>query len=335
MRPLSYVVAPSAAAVLLLLASGTAFADDGFTIKDPRITESSGLAASRVHPGIYWTHNDSDDGAFVYAVDSRSGETVATLTMRGIGSPRDVEGISIGPDGNLYVGDIGDNLDGSWSHVWIYRFPEPEQLRDATVDATQFTVKYADGPRNAEALMVHPKTGRVYIASKNEDGGGLYEGPARLSAGGANVFRRVGEVPWVTDGAFSPDGKELVLRSYFSARAYVWKADGRLGADRSVSAPFQGQAESVTYTADGTAMMFGSEGDGSDVQRVEVKGRPGGGEGSGAKSPPSGGGSGDEGEEGDGGGETGGGDGKVTLGFVVVGGVIVAFLGLKRLMRRS
>ncbi|MFD5101911.1 WD40 repeat domain-containing protein [Streptomyces albidochromogenes] len=328
MRPFSYVVAPSAAAVLLLLAcAGTAVADDGFTIKDPRITESSGLAASRLHPGVYWTHNDSDDGAFVYAVDSRSGETVATLTLRGIGSPRDVEGISVGPDGNVYVGDIGDNLDGSWSHVWIYRFPEPKQLVNATVDATQFTVKYADGPRNAEALMVHPKTGRVYIASKNEDGGGLYEGPARLSAGGTNVFRRVGEVPWVTDGAFSPDGKELVLRSYFSARAYEWKGDGRLGADRAVSAPFQGQAESVTYTADGTAMLFGSEGVGSDVQRVAVERRgDGGGNG---KSPSSGG------ESGKGSGDAGGGDGKVTLGLVVLGGLLAAYLGLKRLMRRS
>ncbi|OEJ26352.1 hypothetical protein AR457_19750 [Streptomyces agglomeratus] len=336
MRSLSYAVAPCAAAVLLLLSSGTAVADDGFTIKDARITESSGLAASRLHPGIYWTHNDSDDGAFVYAVDSRSGETVATLTLRGVGAPRDVEGISIGPDGNVYVGDIGDNLDGSWSHVWVYRFPEPKQLGNATVDATQFTVKYADGPRNAEALMVHPKTGRVYIASKNEDGGGLYEGPARLSAGGTNVFRRMGEVPWVTDGAFSPDGKELVLRSYFSARAYEWKADGRLGADRAVRAPFQGQAESVTYTADGTAMMFGSEGVGSDVQRVAVEGRKGGGESSGSKSPSSGGGSADSGKgEGGAGGDAAGGDGKVTLGLVVLGGVVVAFLGLKRLRRRA
>ncbi len=220
MRSLSYAAAPVVAAALLLGAAGTAVADDGFTIKDPRITESSGLAASRVHPGVYWTHNDSDDGAFVYAVDSRSGETVATLTLRGVGAPRDVEAISIGADGNIYVGDIGDNLGGTWDHVWIYRFPEPRKLGDATVDATQFTVEYADGARDAEALMVHPRTGRVYIASKNEDGGGLYEGPARLSAGGTNVFRRVGEVPWVTDGAFSPDGKELVLRSYLSARAY-------------------------------------------------------------------------------------------------------------------
>ncbi|WP_405899183.1 esterase-like activity of phytase family protein [Streptomyces sp. NBC_00727] len=263
------------AAVLLALAAAPALAADdgadrGFTIEDPRITESSGLAASRAHPGIYWTHNDSDDGPYVFAVDSRTGKTVARITMKGVGQPRDVEAISIGPDGDIYVGDIGDNLNGSWDHVWIYRFPEPKVLKDATVRATQFDVKYADGPRNAEALMVHPRTGRVYIASKNEDGGGLYEGPAKLTTGGDNVFRRVGEVPWVTDGAFSPDGKELVLRSYFSARGYAF-ANGRLGKDYDVESPLLPQSESVTYTADGSALMYGSEGEQSSVVRVDLK----------------------------------------------------------------
>lgn len=198
-----------AAAVVLTGSPAAAAAAPGasdFTIQDPRIKESSGLAASRVHPGVYWTHNDSDDGPYVYAVDSATGRTVARVTLTGIGRPRDVEAISLGPDGQLYVADIGDNRDGTWDHVWIYRFPEPRELGDATVKAEQFTVRYADGPRNAEALMVHPVTGRVYIASKNERTGGLYEGPERLSADGTNVFRRIADVPWVTDGAFSPDG---------------------------------------------------------------------------------------------------------------------------------
>ncbi|MCX4970134.1 esterase-like activity of phytase family protein [Streptomyces sp. NBC_00654] len=326
----SYLTAFGAATLLLFPGAALAVADDGgadrsFTIEDPRITESSGLAASPTHPGIYWTHNDSDDGPYIYAVDSRTGKTVATITMRGVGEPRDVEAISIGPDGNVYVGDIGDNLNGTWDHVWIYRFPEPKQLRDATVTATQFDVTYADGARNAEAMMVHPKTGRVYIASKNEDGGGLYEGPAKLSTGGTNVFRRVGEVPWVTDGAFSPDGTELVLRSYFSARAYAFEG-GRLGDDRAVSAPFQGQAESVTYTADGSALMFGSEGRRSDVERVEVPGGSGGktsGGGSGSAGRGSGGGGGDSADD-------GGEKGSMTLGAVVIAGVAVIWFALRR-----
>lgn len=338
------VLLAAGAAVTVALAP-TASADDGspdqsFTIKDPRITESSGLAASRIHRGIYWTHNDSNDGPYVYAVDSRTGETVATVTMKGVGSPRDVEAISIGPDGDIYVGDIGDNLGGKWDHVWIYRFPEPKQLRNETVRATQFTVKYADGPRNAESMMVDPKTGRVYIASKNEDGGGLYAGPTHLTTARTNIFRRIGDVPWVTDGAFSPDGQQLVLRSYFSARGYDWK-DGELGEEHSVSAPFQAQAESVTFTADGSALMFGSEGEDSGVRRVDVErkeqpGRndpdqkPGKGDNSGAASgtSPSAGSA-------DGAGADDASDSRTTLGAVVLAGVAALFFGFKRLRRKE
>ncbi|MGW2276582.1 WD40 repeat domain-containing protein [Streptomyces sp. NPDC001770] len=324
------------AALLLLAGTVPARADGGadqtFTIEDPRITESSGLAASHIHPGVYWTHNDSDDGPYLYAVDSRTGETVATVTMTGVGQPRDVEAISLGPDGNLYVGDIGDNLNGTWDHVWIYRLPEPKVLKDVTVRATQFDVVYADGARDAEALMVHPKTGRVWIASKNQAGGGLYEGPEHLSTSGNNVFRRVAEVPWVTDGAFSPDGTRLVLRGYLGADAYTFD-NGRLGDERGVGAGFQGQAESVTYTADGTALMLGSEGERSEVRRLEVKGTNaaqatpepsasgGGAASSGAASSASAGGKG-SGRDG-GGSDAGGGGGAFGKGRALLGGLVV------------
>ncbi|GAB2834675.1 WD40 repeat domain-containing protein [Streptomyces daliensis] len=251
--------------------------DDGkpssFTIKDPRITESSGLAASRAHKGVYWTHNDSDDGPYVYGVDSRTGKTVATVTMSGV-DPRDVEAISVGPDGSVYVGDIGDNLNGTWPEVWIYRFPEPEKLGDTTVTPTRYTVRYADGPRDAESLMVHPKTGRVYIASKNDkEKGGIYEGPAELSASGVNTFRRIARTEiWATDGAFSPDGTRLMLRSYFGGGMYAWRDGKPKALDSMVSVPMQGQGESVTFTPDGRYLMYGSEGENSTVEPEELDG---------------------------------------------------------------
>ncbi|MEU7567419.1 WD40 repeat domain-containing protein [Streptomyces fradiae] len=328
--PAAAVSAESAASAVS--GASAASEDDGFTLTDPRITESSGLAASRAHPGVYWTHNDQDEPR-VFAVDGRTGETVATVTLRGVGKPRDMEAISVGPDGYVYVGDIGDNLDGSWSHVWIYRFREPERLRDTTVDATQYTVRYEDGPRDAEALMVHPRTGRAYIASKNEEGGGLYEGPATLSAKGVNVFRRVGEVPWVTDGAFSPDGTRLVLRGYFSARGYAWK-DGRLGADERVRAPILGQSESVTYTVDGTALLFGTEGARSRVARVPVEGT-GAAPSPDAPGGPSG--TGGTGAAGTGGGQAQGdgapGGSAYTVGLLALGAALL--LGLRRLRGRG
>ncbi|MFF2653985.1 WD40 repeat domain-containing protein [Streptomyces sp. NPDC058045] len=296
---------------------------DGFTITDPRIAESSGLAASRLHPGVYWTHNDSGDGPYLYAVDSRTGKTVARVTMKGVGAPRDVEAISLGPDGDLYVGDIGDNLDGSWDHVWIYRLPEPEKLHDQVVRATQYTVKYADGPRNAEALMVHPKTGRVYIADKKEDGGHLYEGPAKLSTGGVNVFRRVAATElWVTDGAFSPDGKRLALRGYFGGILFDWRKNRPVRHGR-LRVPLQGQGESVTFTPDGKHLMYGSEGRNSEVVPGPVPGE-GGGSGKGGGGADAGGDAGPP--------LPGGGFGK---GALVVVAVLAALWGLKRLLRKA
>lgn len=249
--------------------------DGGFTLKDPRITESSGLAASRQHPGIYWTHNDSDDGPYLYAVDSASGETVARITLSGIGAPRDVEAISIGPGNRIFVGDIGDNLGGSWPHVWIYELPEPKELEDRTVRATQYVVTYSDGARDAESMVVHPKTGRVYLIDKNEDGGHLYEGPAELSASGTNVFRRTVPIDlWATDAALSPDGEHLAVRGYLGGIHYAWN-DGAPQRKGRLSVPLQGQGESVTFSADGTRLLYGTEGTESPVEAREAPGAKG------------------------------------------------------------
>ncbi|MFS8199395.1 WD40 repeat domain-containing protein [Streptomyces sp. CWNU-52B] len=325
----SFVLLAGALLAGVLAAPAVAAADDdgsegsdGFTLEDPRITESSGLAASRAHPGIYWTHNDSDDGAFLYAVDSRSGKTVATVTMSGVGRPRDVEAISIGPDGHLYVGDIGDNLGGKWDHVWIYELPEPKELKDQTVRATQYDVKYADGARDAEALMVHPKTGRVYIISKNEEGGGLYEGPAELSASGTNTFERTADIDlWATDAAFSPDGKQLAVRGYFNGLAYEWN-NGKPKRQGRLSVPLQGQGESVTYTPDGSTLLYGSEGAGSSV---EPRDAPGEGGGDGKSS--SGSGSSADGDDGS--------TGDFKMGAVALVVALAVVYGLKRLFRRG
>ncbi|WSQ10022.1 WD40 repeat domain-containing protein [Streptomyces sp. NBC_01231] len=321
-RSLAFLAAGFLVGVLAVPASA-ADGDEGFTMSDPRITESSGLAASRQHPGVYWTHNDSDDGPYLYAVDSSTGKTVATITLTGVGTPRDVEAISIGPDNQIYVGDIGDNLGGGWSYVWIYQLSEPKQLKNQTIRATQYVVKYSDGARDAESLVVDPRTGRPYIIDKKEDGGHLYEGPAKLSASGTNIFKPIAAVDlWATDAALSPDGKQLAVRGYLGGIWYDWNG-GKIKRKGRLSVPLQGQGESVSYSADGTRLMYGSEGTDSPVEARDAPGD------SGAKSPS---GSGSSGES-DGGGN-GGTSGNVKVGAIAVVAVVALF-GFRRLFRRS
>lgn len=251
-----------------------------FTITDPRITESSGLAASTAHPGIVYTHNDSGGVPKIYALGP-DGRVRAVLTLGGA-TARDWEAMALGKDERgrpaIYMGDIGDNLGGAWPYVTVYRIPEPAQVRSQTIRATAFKIKYADGPRNAETLMVNPRTNRLYIASKLF-GGAIYEAPEHLRTSGYNVMHKIGKAPAIaTDGAFAPDGGTCVIRTYFGARMYAVTPDGRPGKSLgSVSLPFQPQGESITYTADGKYFLAGSEGVKQPVYKVPVPGADKGG----------------------------------------------------------
>jgi hypothetical protein len=237
-------------------------------IGDPRVVESSGLAASRRHAGVLWTHNDSGDAARLFAI-GRDGRVLATLRLAGV-QARDWEALAVGRDDRgqpaLFVGDVGDNL-GAWPSVTVYRVAEPARLRDATVRAQRYQLRYPDGPRDAEALLVDPRSNRLYLASKDEAGGSLYQAPAALRGDRVNLLRRVRRVPaLVTDGAFSLDGRLLVLRDYGAALLYA--ASGRRLA--TVPLPLQPQGESIAFSADGGRLLAGSEGAGSEVWRVPL-----------------------------------------------------------------
>ena len=271
MRP--RLAAVLAAALLLGLGVGASAqeaegAEVAVRLEDPRILESSGLALSRRHEAVLWTHNDSDDGPRLYAVGS-GGRTLATLTLGGAAA-RDWEGMAAGRDDRgrpaLFVGDIGDN-NGVWPEIAVYRVTEPATLRDATAPAVRYRLRYADGPHDAEALLVDPRSNRLYVASKDAAGGSLYRAPARLRSDQVNVLRRVARVPpVVTDGAFAPDGRAFVLRDYQAA--YVYTAAGR--RVDAFELPLQFQGESITVTADGRSVLAGSEGPDSEVWRVPL-----------------------------------------------------------------
>ena len=61
----------------------------------PRLRESSGVAASRAHAGVLWTHNDSGDGPYLYATDLR-GHDRGFLLVPGA-EATDWEDMGLGP----------------------------------------------------------------------------------------------------------------------------------------------------------------------------------------------------------------------------------------------
>ena len=265
------------------------------TIREKAISESSGLVASRQHADAYWTHNDSGDGPYIYSINSR-GESLGIFRVNGA-QARDWEDISIGPGPKLdksylYIGDIGDNNDGRASVV-IYRVEEPE-LTSATRTLTKakpgttepaeaIRLQYPDGAHDAEALLVHPFSGHLYIVIKRliaePD---VYEAAPPFTAGKTIAMTRVGSVHVpslfggvITGGGVSPDGRRVALCDYFQGYELVLPAGSNnfndIWKQRMIGFDLgkRKQGESIAYRSDGKALLATSEGRQSPLIQVE------------------------------------------------------------------
>lgn len=219
-----------------------------FRFTDPRIRESSGLVSSSIVDGVVFTHNDSGDEARFFAVGS-DGRTLATYVLPKV-QARDWEDIARGPDeqgrSSLWIGDIGDNNAVRENGILVHRVREPRPGNDKTVSTeapTSFRLRYPDGPRDAETLLVHPRTARLYVVTKPLAGQPrVYAAPPRLDGTAPNVLELVASVTprrtgtqggpdigslaqtLVTAGDVSPDGSRVAVRTYTDL--YEWNVPG-------------------------------------------------------------------------------------------------------------
>lgn len=239
--------------------SGSTGPDVVFRFEDVAIVESSGLV---VQDGLFLTTNDSGDSGRVFAVDPASGRTVGVT--RWADEPVDVEALAPAGPGEVWVGDIGDNP-GARTTIEVVRVPVGTGERDA--GPTAYSLTYPGGARDAETLLAHPVSGRLYVASKNVFGGALYAAPPRLDGSAPSRMTRLGPVlPIATDGAFFPDGRHLVLRDY--GRAVVYTFPG-LEAVGEVDLPEQQQGEGIAVDGEGRVFVS-SEGRRAPVLEVAL-----------------------------------------------------------------
>jgi len=232
-----------------------------FTLADPAIEESSGLVID-AGSGLFVTVNDSGDSGRVFTVDPATGSTVGTT--RWDQRPRDVEALAPAGPGEVWVADIGDN-DAERDVVSVRRVPVGRGDLDASGTAS-YDLVYPSGARDAETLMVDPD-GRLVIVTKGLLGGEVLRTEGPLDADRPNAMSRIGvAVPIATDGAFFPDGRHLIVRSYGTAVVYAYPSLDEVG---SFSLPDQEQGEGIAVDATGTVFVS-SEGAGSEVLRVPL-----------------------------------------------------------------
>lgn len=205
-------------------------------LKDPVCTEISGLAASMLHRNAVYIHNDSGDSSRFFAINP-AGAVLATLTFRGNSyypkGVKDCEDIAVGPGPEkgksyIYLADIGDNLKLRYT-VSIFRFQEPQRLdKMLTLSRQVVHLKYPDGARDAETVLVDPVLSLLYIVSKREETVSIYSTPLNFRDGDTLTLTKKGTLTlpgkrpskWVVSGDISPDGKSILLKTL--GDVYLW-----------------------------------------------------------------------------------------------------------------
>jgi hypothetical protein len=183
------------------------------------------------------------------------------------GSPVDPEDMAIDNTGTLWIADTGDAAT-SRTRVTLWKVPP-------TGPMTQYRLRYPDGPRQSQA-MVLDGDGRPIFITQPSNGTGpakLYE-PAtgRMQAGTTVTLVNVGSFTpqatgtpnklavlgnqLVTGGANSPDGTRVVLRTY--SDAYEWTVrNGDVVTAITKTTPLitplanEEQGTSIAYSRDG------------------------------------------------------------------------------------
>ncbi len=247
---------------------------NGGLVPDPLI-ELSGLVASRDQPGVFYAHNDSGDTARFFAI-ATTGAIAQTFTLDG-GSANDWEDIALGPCPTgtcVYLGDIGDNFRVRSDYA-IYRVPEPTVTSGTTeVPWDRFRFEYPQGARhNAEAIFMHPFTGRLYLVTKEDTAPSeVYRFPLPFDASRIATLELVATltVPATTDRQLTAAdvnvcGTAVLLRMYnrlVELRLPQGETDfEKIFAVEPVTVPSasEAQGEAVAYGANGQSYFTSSE----------------------------------------------------------------------------
>ncbi len=259
------------------------------------LTESSGLAASRIQPDIFWTHNDSGGQPNLYAFDA-GGRLRCTYRVNGANA-RDWEDMaSFTLDGQpwLLIADVGDNR-RKRTECQIYLVREPT-LPDATAqpdDGTPMTktvpvervirFKFDQGPRDCESVAFDPTSRQILLTTKRWSlTSQVYqlEWAEKRNASAANIqtARSIGRIPVPVATAMdvSPDGRRAVVVCYGNAYEFTrgpnetWMmAFSR--KPREIRLPARRQGEALCFGHDGRSLFLTSERQPTPFFRVPPK----------------------------------------------------------------
>ena len=242
------------------------------------LNELSGLVASRRDVGVVYAHNDSGDQPRFFAMDAETGKARGEFLLKGV-QAIDWEDIALGPcpaGTCVFLGDTGDNQRVR-SSISIYVVPEPAlDPPKGKAELTSFerwTLHYPDGPHDAETLLVDPRSGDLFLVTKELFGRGtLYALPRPYSGAAPMMLKRLFPIPipsfgttLITGGDVHPCAPRVVLRSYGRVFEFRGSKQGDVPSWLSTAPALvidggpEPQGEAIAYRADGFGLYSSTE----------------------------------------------------------------------------
>lgn len=236
----------------------------------PLIREASGIADSKKNPGYVWVEEDSGNPPQLTLL-KHNGNVQKTVYLKGA-TNRDWEDIVLSGS-NLYVGEIGDN-NATYAAYAFYVFPEPDVSTDTVSSFQKVSFRYPDGSHDAEAFLVDPSTGDIYIITKRDNPSRIYKLAAPLSTTSINIAQAMGSLTYngVVSATLSSDAKEMIIKTYFGLNYYTKTGSDKIEdalqkAPKAIPYQVEQQGEAVCFAVANTGYFTLSESlSGSPVQ---------------------------------------------------------------------
>ena len=259
------------------------------------IDEASGIARSQTASDVYWVINDSGKPR-LHPIDGR-GRSLGRVKLDGakLSDWEDIASFTLDGQPYLVVADIGDN-DAERKDVRLYMIEEPDPGDEEVDVAWEFDFTYPDQPHDAEAVAVDVENERVLVLTKRQIPAVLYEVPLRPDSDGRQVAVPLGApaLPqprrpdiefapktdnwwWQPTGMdFANDGRAAVILTYRGVFYYPRKPgedwiEALKRRPLALSTGDYGEAESIAFNADGTAIIITLEGRGAPVIRIDLE----------------------------------------------------------------
>lgn len=191
-------------------------------LAEPALKEASGLTQSGRVPGRFWSLNDSGHSAVLFAMDAE-GHPEAAVRIRGAEN-QDWEAVESDPQGGLWIGDFGNNLNRR-KDLRIYRVEEPGEEIPAELPVTRtLHFRYPDQEdfppeiMNFDCEALFFRDGKLYLLTKHRSDRDtkLYR-IEDLETEEIQTATLLGQYAWigqVTDASLTPDGEKLAVLTY-------------------------------------------------------------------------------------------------------------------------